>query len=258
MKTRRISINDAQKEPVAFITVKKQRVKQHNDTVYLKGGTHFEIELYNPTSTKYLAKIKLNNNDIGNAGIVLRPGERVFLDRYLDEPKKFLFDTYMVEDSGETRQAIRNNGDLMVKFYKEYIQQPSTITFTSNSDIYNPFNPTFTTNNIGIGGSSPTYSSNINTEVTLDMMNNTNSISNILRKSVETGRVEKGEKSDQEFLIDNSTFEYYSSATSSWKILPISQKPVVKEDIKVYCTECGSRKRKDSFKFCPQCGTKFE
>ncbi len=35
------------------------------------------------------------------------------------------------------------------------------------------------------------------------------------------------------------------------------QQVVVKEDLKVFCTECGSKRKKDSHKFCPHCGTKF-
>ena len=95
--------------PQSFITKSKQRLKQHIDTVYLNNGDEFEIELYNPTSNKVLAKIELNGKSIGN-GIILRPGERVFLERYLDEAKKFLFETYVVNGNNqEVKNAIANN-----------------------------------------------------------------------------------------------------------------------------------------------------
>ncbi|HOG38684.1 MAG TPA: hypothetical protein PLD95_04445, partial [bacterium] len=87
--------------PSAFITKGRQRIKQYNDTVYLKNGDEFEIELFNPTQNKIRAEILLNDVSIGS-GIVLRPGERVFLDRYLDEPKKFKFETYNVDMNDPT------------------------------------------------------------------------------------------------------------------------------------------------------------
>ena len=90
---RRISVNTTGfAVPQSFITKSKQRLKQHTDTVYLNNGDEFEIELFNPTQNKVLSKIEINGVSIGN-GIILRPGERVFLERYLDEAKKFLFET---------------------------------------------------------------------------------------------------------------------------------------------------------------------
>jgi hypothetical protein len=47
--------------------------------------------------------------------VILRPAED-FLDRYLDVAKKFLFDTYTVDDNTETKQAIIENGDLVWSF----------------------------------------------------------------------------------------------------------------------------------------------
>jgi hypothetical protein len=98
---RRISINTiGLAVPQSFITKSKQRLKQQIDTVYLNDGDEFEIELYNPTQNKVLAKIEMNGNSIGN-GIILRPGERVFLERYLDVAKKFLFETYVVNGNND-------------------------------------------------------------------------------------------------------------------------------------------------------------
>ena len=122
---RRISINTiGLAVPQSFITKSKQRLKQQIDTVYLNNGDEFEIELFNPTQNKVLAKIEMNGNSIGN-GIILRPGERVFLERYLDEAKKFLFETYVVNGNNkEVQDAIENNGDVVIKFYNEIL--PST------------------------------------------------------------------------------------------------------------------------------------
>jgi hypothetical protein len=53
-------------QPQAWIAIKRNRQKIYNgqgkfSQVYLKDGQEFQIELYNPTQTRYLAKIKINN-----------------------------------------------------------------------------------------------------------------------------------------------------------------------------------------------------
>jgi len=110
-------------EPTAKIAIKKNVLKTYevgeSKTVYLKDGTEFEIELFNPTVDTLLAKISLNGKLINGQGLVLRPGERVFLERYLDEDKKFKFTTYEVDDTEEVNNAIQNNGDVSIYFHKQ-------------------------------------------------------------------------------------------------------------------------------------------
>ena len=114
----------APKVPTANIAVNKSRVKLYNKqgdlpSYYLQKGQEFQIELFNPTKESILAKITLNGNVISQGGLVLNPGQRVFLDRYLDVAKKFLFDTYEVANTQEVKEAIVNNGDFKVQFYRE-------------------------------------------------------------------------------------------------------------------------------------------
>jgi hypothetical protein len=257
---RRISVNTTGfAVPQSFVTKGKQRLKQHIDTVYLNNGDEFEIELYNPTNNKVLAKIEMNGNTIGN-GIILRPGERVFLERYLDEAKKFLFETYAVNgDNDEVQQAIANNGDVTVKFYNEIVTP--NVNFYGGSGtvtISNPFTwstntagpVTYTTHNT-LGNTSFTTSST-NTFYNASLTSGTNSL-----RSLETGRVEKGSNSSQSFTYDNTSFNTWPSTTNWWKIKPESTKLKTREDLVTYCAECGSKRKKDTHKFCPHCGTKF-
>jgi hypothetical protein len=255
-------------EPTAFVTKSRQRVKQYdNNIVYLKNGDEFEIELFNPTSNKVLAKIELNGNFLGS-GIVLRPGERVFLERYLDEAKKFLFETYEVDKSDpNVREAIRYNGDVKVEFFNE--NKPLPIIHDYHYPIYHyrlPYDPYpyvspfFSKGSKGIGSS--TSAGSISGSVSYDVQsfcsNATNiNFSNDFVSSMETGRVEKGSNSQQNFDYDTTSFNSYYTWKSSWKILPESQKAFVKEDLKVFCPNCGTRRKKDSHKFCPSCGQKF-
>ena len=261
---RRISINTiGLAVPQSFITKSKQRLKQQIDTVYLNDGDEFEIELYNPTQNKVLAKIEMNGNSIGN-GIILRPGERIFLERYLDEAKKFLFDTYVVNGNNEeVKQAIANNGDVVIKFYDE-VKIP---TYNVNSGTVTINNPNFgwgstTTGSPWYGNSTFTTSGTnmiYNSTLTSGTVNTTSFVNNVNNspRQIETGRVEKGSNSNQSFTYDSSSFNSYPSSTNWWKIKPKSTQVITKEDLVTYCTECGSKRKKDTHKFCPQCGTKF-
>jgi len=258
-------------QPEAFVTKRRQRVKQYNnDTVYLNDGDEFEIELFNPTSSKVLAKIEINGKSLG-AGIVLRPGERVFLERYLDEARKFLFETYMVDkNNGDVMRAIADNGQVTVMFYNEYTSSYG-ITYSGSPTIttWPPFTQPYfdyTSHSYmtkGMSEQSVTYgSADVNCfysqTASLGLEKPPSAPKSMMKASLlETGRVEKGSNSGQSFSHDNTSFNSWWSWKSEWKILPLSQKPLVKEDIKTFCTNCGARKRKSSHKFCPNCGAKY-
>jgi len=278
--------------PCAYISKDRKRLKQFGQTVYLNNGDEFQLELFNPSSTTVLAKIKLDGSYISGGGIVLKPGQRVFLERYLDDARKFKFETYEVDGtSNEVLDAIAGNGDVVIDFFDEYKQpvwnNPITYGGSFGGSVHtyynNPFNingSTTTTNgNVSFTSSNNTAGFNFNTtsisntfagpnlrsetsrlkkskpnsrsEVTMDSLIDNN------ENSIETGRVEKGGSSDQSFKTVNKTFNHYTCATSIWKILPVSQKVYEKQDLKVYCTNCGKKRKKDSDKFCSSCGNKF-
>ena len=115
--------------PTANLTINKSRMKVYGKnsevpTYYLNKGQEFQIELFNPTTNNILAKISLNGKPIAQGGLVLRPGERAFLDRYIDVARKFKFDTYEVANTNEVKEAIKDNGDFKVEFYAEYVAPP--------------------------------------------------------------------------------------------------------------------------------------
>lgn len=272
-------ITQGQYSPGAFITKGKQRIKQYDNTVYLTNGDEFEIELFNPTLSKVLAQISVNGKSLGS-GIILRPGERVFLERYLDESRKFLFETYDVNmNNPDVLRAIANNGSVSVEFYEESSFFGPVIT-TGGSPTWTYFGgyvePTFTDLNKRANNfystsdnvSFTTYASSFtvpsaggiicgNLGIENEKSFNQAPISASINMSSETGRVEKGSRSKQSFINDYSSFNTWWTWKTEWKILPISQKPLVKEDLNVYCTNCGAKRKKVSHKFCPQCGTKF-
>ena len=106
--------------PTAHITKKKSRLKVYNGhVVFLNDKDNFEFEIHNPKNKTVLCKIKLNGEYISTGGIVLKPGQRVFLERFLDSNNKFEFSTYKVKDTSENRSAIDLNGNVLIEFYDE-------------------------------------------------------------------------------------------------------------------------------------------
>jgi hypothetical protein len=244
--------------PTAHITRKKSRLKVYNgNTVFLNDKDNFEFEIHNPTQKSVLCKIKLNGEYISTGGVVIRPGQRVFLERFLDTNNKFEFSTYEVKDTSLNRTAIDLNGDVRIEFYNEQTYQPNyglyvlngSSTTTAGTTAGSPYygNMTFTTSTTSSSAPMASYYSN------------TSSVSSLVgeptlsKKSIETGRVEKGEKSKQNFTNSYQNFEYNVSHQISLKILPLSNKNKTTEEIKYYCTECGT-KTKSKYKFCPSCG----
>lgn len=255
------AINNA--APEAYVTRKKSRAKiYHYNNLFFNDEETFEIELFNPKTNRVLAKIWLNGQEISGSGIIVNPGQRIFLERFIDSNNKFVYKTYDIENNTQSLEAIRSNGDIEIKFYNEYFNTNTFNDFPifkptiwygpkqSNpygvSDISNGYyggNITYTSNNVGFTSSSNTsYTSNV-----------AGSLSQA--KSIETGRIEKGESSSQSFETSYGNFTSFSTKEVKYKILPMSSKPIEGKDLKKYCTECG-KKVKDTFKFCSSCGTK--
>jgi len=231
--------------------------------VYLNDGDEFQIELHNPLTECVLADIKLNGNPISKSGLALRPGERFYLDCFIDDKKKFVFGTYEVEGSLSSLTAIADNGMLEVFFYKEsvinvkdwrkkfekviverhyypYNPWPNT-TWISTPNIYCGTSAgnivgqtTFTTNGIGNLTTGSAYYSqpiNVNTSGTISL----NSAAGTLTAnsaSIETGRVEKGTESSQKFDEIDMEFDSYHIASTTLQLLPESRRPVETKEIR--------------------------
>lgn len=205
--------------PTANIAVNKSRIKVYNTkgempTYYLQSGQEFQIEIFNPTTEVVLAKITLNNKALSQGGLVLNPGQRVFLDRYLDVAKKFLFDTYEVANTNEVKKAIENNGDVKVEFFRERTPQyyGGAITLQGSTTFGGSFGgPTWTTNTGG-------YVHNINGTCTTGNASFTTTSANISNLSNTSG-------------VANTAF-YNSSATMdslSLGDVSVSSAPIKKE-----------------------------
>ena len=247
--------NNHVSNPGAWITnsTDKGRKSIKNGKVYLKDSEEFQIELFNPLTESVLAEIKLNGQPISKTGLVLKPGQRFYLDCFIDDKKKFIFTTYEVEQTLESLSAINNNGKLEVFFYKESVVSVRNWRDRFNTVIverYYPSYPTYpywtttpyygTGTNIGTGigtttvgtntNTFNTYGSNTTTTGSYTLSGNTmvqlNNTSNIpIAGSFETGRVERGEKSNQKFNEIDMGFDNYHISSTILELLPESRKP---------------------------------
>lgn len=264
--------------PMAQIAINKSLVKEYsNRTVYLNDGDEFQIQLFNPHTEVIGADITINGTRMDGM-IILKPGERVWLERWSSDAKKFKFSTYNVEDTNEVAAAIKNNGNITVKFYKERkLGINNRIKIQSNDWTFKPqtayyyASPDSISSNLNLGGSILTSTSNLSasnlafSESTVtDNIQINGYADNILSCSaqistIETGRVEKGRNSDQTFnIVEGYDFNDFYFVKEDIKLLPASRKPVTSSDLqKIYCTECG-RKISSKFKFCPFCGSKVK
>jgi len=271
------------KDSLAKIAIQKNLIKEYKTsesdrTVYLNDGTEFQIYLKNPYQTHLGIKISVNNKSIGNM-LVLKPGQSFWLDRFVNENSKFLFSTYQVENTGEMKYATSNNGKVKIEFYHErentfsFCRGVSTVYdgyngWSSGTKLYNNDNITCYYSASTITGSAATPDTVLTaSSACLDSSSRSRSLKKEIDKSankkvdhdltMETGRVEKGGRSDQEFTTCDINFDYYPFQTENILILPNSRKQIRVEDTRRrYCSQCG-KKVSPKDKFCSNCGAKL-
>lgn len=263
--------------------LKEYKTSFSDRTVYLKDGDEFQFQLFNPEKEEIAVRISIESTQLSH-DIVLRPGERIWIERYTDTPKKFKFSTYYVNGKNkEVQEAIADNGNISIQFFHKqkkintpiWVNQPN-ITWTNlNTPAYDWDKYTITCDN-ALNGSIQTNLNSISS-ITCSSANcstTTGDCSSVLFSSanssctatnveettlgLETGRVTEGSHSNQKFSDVNIDFEYWPFKTEEIKILPESRKPYNSNDLrKVYCTNCG-RKLNTKYKYCPYCGSKID
>lgn len=243
------------KIPEAFITYNKNRLKKYSNEnlVYLNNGSEFELEIYNPSTSVLGIKIKMNDSFISDNFLVIKPGQRIHLDRFINNENKFKFNTYNVENTDEVKDIIKNNGNIELYFFKSKINNNNNIIyyndFYSNDVIYGNFHYT---------QPGQFYcSTNINNSIQSTTSTNATTNDSIDLNSIETGMIEKGNKSEQKFDTIYADFNSISAHIINMKILPLSQKPIESKDLIKKCASCKTKLKKD-WKFCAKCGTSIK
>jgi len=108
--------------PSVAITSNRNELKVYEgNIVYLNNGDNFELRFFNPTQEKLGVEIMFNGIKKGDSYLVLNPGQDVILDRFLDEQRKMLFETYSINGNNKDAvEAIQQNGIITFNFYKEF------------------------------------------------------------------------------------------------------------------------------------------
>jgi hypothetical protein len=296
--------------------------------VYLNDGDNFELRFFNPLSEKIGVEINFNGLKKGEGYLVLNPGQDLILDRFLDEQRKMIFETYTIDGNNEAAvKAIEQNGVIQFNFFKEYYSSTYPVKDIDinysfppkppKPTVYNTYNnyyygtgggtsgfsgssgtsgtsgiagvaghaglahytscsggeggystlsnlngmgpmqmqkdywfPSTSTSNIPVMDSFNSYSDNSDAEISYSEY----PADNLL----ETGRIEKGEISKQTLKGVNLQFATTPFYSVTYKILPYSQMNRTIGEIRQYCTGCGYRIRKDSWHYCPKCGTELQ
>lgn len=228
--TRRISVTTEMPKPKAWIvnpTDRGRKSIKSNNKVYIEDGKEFQIEIYNPLMESVLADVKVNGQSVSKTGLVLRPAERFYLDCFVDDKKKFIFKTYEVENTSESKEAIVKNGSVEVFFYKEetfsinnWMNKFDRIIEKHYYPVYYPHYypyPTYPTyprvtwggiSNPIVGG----YTTNLNSSISeSNLYNNvSNSISQINDGSFNTNSL-SGNKFQAKYSSDTNSLEAYFS-----------------------------------------------
>lgn len=265
---------------MAKIAINKSLLKEYGSdrTVYMQDGDQFQIQLFNPETCTVGANVVIEGESIGGL-IVLRPGERVWLERYVGNQRKFKFGTYEIDGSDKDAvNAIRDNGTVKVEFFREWKDFSFGRAFIQSFDGGKGFdyyhgtggnssgiylrtsssgdcNPSDVTLDAGICQSFT--SCYCDTAQTAELSARCNSASAGIQ-AMETGKVGKGDWSSQQMNQVDANFFSVPFHTETMRILPKSRKPVGSKDLaKLYCPYCG-RKVKTKFRFCPFCGKEIE
>ena len=173
--------------------------------------------------------------------------------------------------------ATNNNGKVKIEFYHEKEETPyiSAKIVEPSYDFVNYNSVTYNSDTINTCRSSKSFDNPINTccYSTVNIESSANAATNSRLRSMsydtsvsttkiddsylETGRVEKGGVSKQEFECCDIQFDYYAFKTENILILPTSRKQIRAEETRRrYCSQCG-KKVNPKDKFCSNCGAKL-
>lgn len=248
--------------------IQKNKNNQEQVRCYLKGGSQFQIYLKNHRESYVIVQLKINGKAQGQ-GILMDPKEGLYLDRFVTDSKKLVFNTFqMSQQLKELIQEKTSIGEITVEIYSIKSAYDGKVQ-TVNLPNYNLLNantsfnwqpttmpPVFLgTGSMGVGGpsvstvyagSQPSYAPHpAPTE-----------------QATALGCIEQGAVSNQGYdiacdWVTNRLLESYKIV-----LLPLGDRQSEDDDTSkdtapaVYCSICGRRKRGKE-NFCPVDGNKY-
>jgi len=129
-----IENNQEHKNISCDVLINKQKRKLYGkkkNKIYLNNGDYIQINLANYNTYRIGVQLELNGNIESNI-LVLNPGEKILLDRFIDNNSKIKYDTYFIDGNDiRSKNAVSKNGKLKIHFWNE------TITTIYHGDCYN-------------------------------------------------------------------------------------------------------------------------
>lgn len=276
------SESDFPNYPQCELLVNKQKRKfygKKKNKLYLNDGDYIQISIFNSSYDRIGVQLEFNNN-IEEKMVIINPGQKILLDRFVDTKKKIKYSTYIVDGNDDNvKESIKFNGNIILHFWKEKIQSyyyninlPNNTNWSSGSYLTNttisdaPFDLTTSSNcTFNDGLSCNSYQERKHKRKRFKMK--------------ETGRIEKGEKSKQKMKKVNFDPDYIFH-TMKYKLLPFSEMKNKKKNLsekpssvtidyhnnykntdhRIYCSNplCGYRVRNRNWKYCPICGNQID
>ena len=240
----------------------EKKVYEGND-IFFNKGDNFELRFFNPLREKIGVEIIFNGQKKSAGLLIVNPGEDISLDRFLDDKKKMVFDTYHIDGNNPAAVAAAElNGDVIVNFFKEKFTNHYYSQSFSNH-YYGDVDGTS-----GTSGADGTLSipfqkdywfpSGYGTEVTLDSLNTAGDYLAESTSLTETGRVEKGDESTQNLNLVDIEFESTPFHSVHYNLKPTSTKGyTTATEIRNYCPNCQYRIRNKAWNYCPKCSEKL-
>lgn len=116
------------------------------NNIFLNDKDEFQIRLFNPLTEKIGVQVSVNGKKSDDL-LVLNPGEDVIVDRFIDDQRRMIFETYKYDDNNtDAKKAVAKNGLIEINFFKEY----------QNQLLYTSINPWSSTVNYNLGYSTLT------------------------------------------------------------------------------------------------------
>jgi hypothetical protein len=198
----------------------KQKIYMNN-SVFLADNTEFEIEFYNKSSKTVCPAITINGEALTRYPVIYN-GQKYILKDFISINKKFLFNTYMVDNSEDSLNAIKENGIIDIKYYYEKL-----IINYAKEDIATTWDD-IPTENDGILYDISDYTP-------------------VVKHEIETGKIVKGSLSGVKYNnvdieLDLNFFEHQII-----KLLPLSVKPLIQK-----CPKCSHNSSIED-NYCSNC-----